>query len=717
MRSFTSFQKCDMENRLHVAGILLLISKAGCQNDEKQRRLSSRKKEEMKEAFWRRCIADVKIRRILVLCKTHLDIGFTDFAGKVREQYLNNYIPEVIQTARQLESEHTGENLVWNTGSYILYEYWRQTRGRARRECEAALADGILAYHALPFTVHSELFDSSLFAALLQDCRELDAAFGRRTLAAKMTDVPGHCRGIVPLLRGGGVQFLHFGINAASYAPELPQLFRWQVDGSEIVVMFAGNGYGTDMNLPDGMTRVVFLHGGDNKSPPGVGMVRQFFREMRLQYPNAAVSMVSLNDLADTILPFRDSLPVVKSEIGDSWIHGIASDYVKTARFRELLRFRKKLKPAEVPRSFDRNLALVGEHTWGLDIKSHLGDDVHWSREELDELRKTQPNFIKVEESWKEQRNYLDAALQALPVEKQREAAADLAALTPVPWDFSHGKKQIPEVKTERFHAKFDPCGNLVHLIDPAGKYSYGIDGEALLQVNYHTYGSKEMLRYLREYCPWDGTVEQVGWAAWDFGKIGLPEESASGVFPPGNARFVHDDTDTERNIVRVCLQWPEPLSRQTGAPSRLEVEYAFHRHDAQLDITLQWFGKSADRKPEAIIAHFKIGSADSEWRMGKLGCRIDPAQVVYGGGTGIHAVDSESSLRIRKADNVLILDSMDAPLFLPDDRELWHYDPNPAQPAGRFGFCLMNNQWGTNFPQWNGDDFRCRFRFRWKKD
>ncbi len=672
----------------------------------------------MREAFWDNCIADAGITRVLVLCKSHLDIGFTDFAGEVRAQYLTQYMPRVIRTARQLQRENTGENLVWCAGSYIVHEYWRQARGEALRECEAALADGILAYHALPFTVHSEFFDAPLFATLLRDSRELDTVCGRRTRAAKMTDVPGHSCGIVPLLAAGGVEFLHWGINPASYAPELPQLFRWRAGGAEIVAMYAGNGYSADTTLPDRKTRVVFLHGGDNASPPGIGAVRQAFRELRLQYPNAAVAMGSLDDLADAVLPFRASLPVVDAEIGDSWIHGIATDCVKSARFRELLRFRRALPSGEIPREFDRNLALAGEHTWGMDIKTHLADDTHWTRPEFDAARKRLPNFAQVEASWEEQRVYLDAAVAALPEARRREAQARLAALTPVPGDFSRHDEVAPTIETARFRAVFDASGNLTHLSDPAGILDYGIAGEALLRVCYHCYDRTEMMRYLREYCPWDGTVEQVAWAAWDMGKIGLPEGMPSGAFAAENARFNADDSDPERYIVRVRLEWPEALVAEAGAPARLEIEYAFHRHEPRLEITVQWFDKSANRLPEAIVAHFHTGfTAAAEWHMRKLGLAVDPARAVPGGGTGMHAVDGEQSLRIRERGVVLTVDSPDVPLLLPDDRELWHYAPQPAQPSGKIGFCLANNQWGTNFPQWCGDDFRCRFRFSWDKE
>ncbi|MBO7740932.1 MAG: DUF5054 domain-containing protein, partial [Victivallales bacterium] len=353
--------------------------------------------------FIESCVEDAGITRVLLLCKSHLDIGFTDYSSVVRSQYLEQYIPRIIRMSHQAE-EGGKENIVWCSGSYIAYEYWCSVKGSALQDFEEALRKGVIGYHALPFTSHSELYDASLFASLLKDCRELDEVSGRRTRAAKMTDVPGHCCGIVPVLAAGGVEFLHLGINPASYVPEIPQFFRWRVQGHELTVMFAGTDYSADATLPDGRTRLVFMHGGDNSAPPSFGLIRQYFRELRLRYPNAVVSMGSLEDLADLVLPYRESFPVIESEIGDSWIHGLATDCVKTSRFRELLRFRRSHDGKELPREFDRQLAMTGEHTWGMDIKTHLSDDEIWMRQDFDAARRTQANFVTVEKSWEEQR-------------------------------------------------------------------------------------------------------------------------------------------------------------------------------------------------------------------------------------------------------------------------------------------------------------------------
>ena len=45
---------------------------------------------------------------------------------------------------------------------------------------------------------------------------DLDRRFGRKTIGCKMTDVPGHTRGIIAPLAAHGVTLLDIGVNAGS---------------------------------------------------------------------------------------------------------------------------------------------------------------------------------------------------------------------------------------------------------------------------------------------------------------------------------------------------------------------------------------------------------------------------------------------------------------------------------------------------------------------
>jgi len=162
-----------------------------------------------------------QVRRVLVAFKCHLDVGFVDTEANVIRKYFEEYFPRAIQTAAELRRSGT-DRYVWTTGSWLLYEYLEQAAGPERKRMEQAIAAGDIAWHALPFTWQTELMDRSLIAAAVGLSQSLDRRFQHTTTGAKMTDVPGHTRGIVPLLAAAGIRFLHIGVNAACMAPDVP---------------------------------------------------------------------------------------------------------------------------------------------------------------------------------------------------------------------------------------------------------------------------------------------------------------------------------------------------------------------------------------------------------------------------------------------------------------------------------------------------------------
>src|SRR3990172_9314285 len=128
---------------------------------------------------------------IHLIFKTHLDVGFTNYARVVTADYFNRYIPSAIQLARQRRESGQGDRFIWTTGSWLIYEYLEQVDVAKRTEMEAAIAQGDIAWHALPFTTHSESMDADLFRLGLSLSQRLDMRFGTHTIAAKFTDVPG----------------------------------------------------------------------------------------------------------------------------------------------------------------------------------------------------------------------------------------------------------------------------------------------------------------------------------------------------------------------------------------------------------------------------------------------------------------------------------------------------------------------------------------------
>ena len=59
-------------------------------------------------------------KEVLVLFKTHLDIGFTDYAKNIVEKYINEFIPAAIRVGYELKDTETPFR--WTTGSYLIWE-------------------------------------------------------------------------------------------------------------------------------------------------------------------------------------------------------------------------------------------------------------------------------------------------------------------------------------------------------------------------------------------------------------------------------------------------------------------------------------------------------------------------------------------------------------------------------------------------------------------
>lgn len=187
------------------------------------------------------------MKEVIIVDKTHLDLGFTDFAENVRRRYLESFIPGAIELAEKVNCG--GEKkFVWTTGSWLIKEAL-EGGGKLRSMTEKALRDGNIAAHALPFTTHTELMHPRLLEYGLSIVDGIDEITGRKTIAAKMTDVPGHTAAIVPALAAHGIKLLHIGLNTAAALPDVPGCFLWKFGGSEVVVIYS-DGYGSDFTCP-----------------------------------------------------------------------------------------------------------------------------------------------------------------------------------------------------------------------------------------------------------------------------------------------------------------------------------------------------------------------------------------------------------------------------------------------------------------------------------
>ena len=662
-----------------------------------------------------------KISKVHLIFKTHLDIGFTDLAANVVEGYFTRDIPRALETARSLRLEGGKERFVWTTGSWLIFEYLEHGSPTECKQMEEAIRAGDIAWHGLPFTTHTELMDASLFRFGLSLSQSLDKRFGKKTIAAKMTDVPGHTRAIVPLMAEAGIEFLHIGVNPASTPPDVPPVFVWQgPSGASLIVMYHKGSYGDLMLIPGMSEAIAFAHTGDNLGPQSPEQVKQIFQHMWTEFPGANVAASTLDDFAKALRKVKTKLPVVTGELGDTWLHGAGSDPGKIARFRELVRLRNewlasgKVGPDDLRLSaFTRSLMLVPEHTWGLDIKTHLNDYHHYAGASFQAARK-QPNFVKVESSWKEQRAYVDQAIRALgKTPLAVEANNRLKSIVPTYPDLARYKKvtqRSSTFETAHFALAFDPeHGGISHVKDRATGRVWASGKQSLGQFRYELFSQADYNRFWKQYIINKDRADVVFWAMLDYTKPLIETEHQSWL-PQVTEMYQRKDKDGQRFLL--VLNGPTEAVTAYGCPQTLTMEITAPDNAPELHLDFQWFKKNACRLPEALWLSFapKINTP-SGWTLHKLGEDISPLEVVRNGNRKLHGVSD--GVTYGDEAGQLAIESLDAPLVAPGAPSLLNF--NNAQPAlkGGMHFNLFNNVWGTNFTMWYEDDARFRFRLK----
>ncbi|NRQ18025.1 DUF5054 domain-containing protein [Ensifer sesbaniae] len=635
-------------------------------------------------------------KRIHVVFKTHLDIGFTDHAEKIRQQYHERFIPQAIETGAHFYNENPHEpQFIWTTGAWLIWDHLHSRSKEEVARLEQAIERGLIRWHALPFTTHTELMSPELFHAGLSYAQELDRRFGLTTTAAKMTDVPGHTLGMVPLLAEAGVRFLHIGVNSASPPPEIPDVFRWRAPGGEEIVVMYQRSYGETyfpQGLSDGLS---FAHTSDNIGPQSVSQTAEAYRDILKHEPGATVRAATLEDYGALMWDARARFPVVEKELGDSWIHGSGTDPEKIARYLALQRLYGRFTEEQMTASrqaFGRKLTLVVEHTCGVDIKSFLRDEKAWARPAFEAARGADPRFQYTEASWREQRAYLDQAVAELEVEDAARAEAALADLTVAPRPVPTGAATRLEVGG--WSIDLDPgTGDVAALTAPDGRKVRGANG-SLMAYRYESYDAGDVRRHMDSYL-----THWMDWAVLDHDKPGLAHvtEARSQAYRPE----LRGTTATS-----IVAAMPAEAVEQCGAPADIALE--FSATSTGLDVRLTLYGKNANRMPEASFLSF-TPEGRSAWTVRKMGLWHDTDNFARAGGAQLQAV---TAVRGRPESGVeLMVENLDTPLVAPQAWPFMAFCKGLPDYSAGVRFNIHNNKWGTNFPMWWGGDFTTRFK------
>lgn len=636
----------------------------------------------------------IMIKKIIVIFKTHLDIGFTDFSANVTEKYMKAYLPTAAAVAQELKNKNGEARLVWTTGSWLIEEYLRTHTGAEADAVRKCIENGDICWHALPFTTHTELMSKELFSYGLSISNRLDKAFGKKTIAAKMTDVPGHTKAIIPFLKKAGIEFLHIGVNPASSVPCVPSLFRWQADNGDAITVMYQTDYGKFALIDGTDTAVYFAHTGDNLGVQSAEKIEEIFAKIHTEYPDAEIKAGNLNDLAMAVRQIENTLPVITDEIGDTWIHGVGTDPKKVSQFKALERLYAELPDGEDKETLARGLIMIPEHTWGLNVHTNLSDHEHYDRDDFNEIRKTGFNYKRMEQSWKEQRSYLTDTIEKLSEPNRKKALSLIAeaernnVLKPYERTYAAGDL----IRLGDFRIKFNTQGEIVYLSH--GDRVMADKKHRMMSLAYEQFCADDYKRFFDQYNRCEDS-----WAYEDFTKPGIE----------GGAKC-YKRFEPERAVVSpikdkllVRYSFADEAHKKCGCP--LLFDAVISVAEDTLCIDLAWFSKPANRVAEAIWLGFAPIATNK--RISKLGQLIDPKKVVEKGQCRLHSTD------LGVFYDELTIETVDAALVAPSTPSLLNFTNIKPLDSEPVYFNLYNNIWGTNFPMWYDENARFRFNLK----
>lgn len=632
-----------------------------------------------------------ELKEILILFKTHLDMGFTGSAETVLANYCDFYIPKAMETALALKGSDTP--FVWTTGSWLIWEYLKRSRGEKKKQMELAIREGMVCWHGLPFTTHTELMNESLFEYGISLSQKLDREYGIHTVAAKMTDVPGHTIQMVPILARNGIRFLHIGVNEACRMPEVPELFRWKSPGGEEILVMYHSGYGSVTFLAGGEKAICFAHTNDNAGPQSQEEVRRLYAELRRRYSGAYIHAGSMNDAAEMALEDMDCASVFSEEIGDTWIHGTGTDPAKVFWYRELLRTAEGCDD-ETREKMYSHLILIPEHTWGLDEKTFMPDHESFDREQFRKLRRTS-GAKRMEASWLEQRQYIRKAMKCMPFEQREEAGRKLIEYrreetNTAGWTMLESSHE--EISVGGWRVSIQENGAICGLEN--GGRRFADESHLLGLLFYELFSEEEYDRYLERYL-----IARFEWAIEDNKKIGLGKSVPRHQRIHPRKRAVYRKGD----ILLVQMVFPDEIVQKYGCPKRAEYTLRFMEKEIHFD--LAWYQKHACRCAEAVW--FSMEPLDRLLAVSKLGKPVDVNRVCSFGNRRLHGTDGHiwyENMEIELLDSCLL--SAGGAALLNFDNRL----PKETAHPDRTDLNLYNNIWGTNFPMWYEEDARFRF-------
>jgi hypothetical protein len=363
---------------------------------------------------------DTSVREIILVFKTHFDIGYTDYAEAVVQKYSTSMMQNAFDIIEKNKGLAPEKQFVWTVSGWPMSKMLSQSEPAVKLQVENALKDGHFVVHALPFSLETESSDLEMLVRGLNVSSSISRNYGlSMPYDAKMSDVPSHSWVLPTLLTHAGVKILHIGCNPASQSPDVPVLFWWQgPDNSKLMTMYWAKSYGTSLLPPPNWpykSWLAIMQTNDNSGPPSPEDVDKYLAELRKYAPNAKVKIGRISDFYDAIIKENPQLPVVRGDMPDTWIHGFMSmprevkDSRKVSADLFALESLNSLHNLWTKKGYDisgllsnayTNNLLFDEHTFGMAL-SH-GSNGTWAYGNEFKIQRANGAYDDIEKSWRE---------------------------------------------------------------------------------------------------------------------------------------------------------------------------------------------------------------------------------------------------------------------------------------------------------------------------
>ena len=346
------------------------------------------------------------VKEVIVIFKTHFDIGYTHRAKDIVQFYRTDMIDKALEIMDKTKDLPKEQQFSWTAPGWVMakvLEDWNGQTPERHQRLEKAFKSGRFVTHAMPFSVQSQMLFPEDVARSYESSSFVSRKYGLPLpRGAKMTDVPSQASVLATGLAQGGVKFMHIGCNWPSGAVKYPPLFWWQgPDGSRVLTLYSSvYGTTTALNWP-------FEWGGkdpyvgrnlippadwpysvwpaiivttDNSGPPGPEEVKALFDEAAQKMPGVKVRVGRLEDFAEALFSTHPDLPIIKAEAPDTWIHGNMSDPGGMKISRDINPFLPAVEALntqlknwnigvpdmtnDISKAYE-NVLLYAEHTWG----------------------------------------------------------------------------------------------------------------------------------------------------------------------------------------------------------------------------------------------------------------------------------------------------------------------------------------------------------------